>query len=679
MPQFLKVLLTILTFLIFSFIVFQRVDAQDFENSFITIVNPVRISAYTEDPAQSLKKEYEEIVKRNIPATWLLTYDAITNEPLSEIVSLMDDKQEVGIFLEVTENFSNSSKVSYNKTNSWHHANALFLSGYKQEDRKKLIDKVFAEFKAKFGYYPKSVGGWWVDSFSLSHMKEKYGITGVLGISDQFDLDNYQVWGTPFSIPFYPNKLHAGIPAQDSSKLDIVTFRWAAREPLNGYISPSQKQASLYSIQDYPQVGTSDPDNYFEKLIELYSVRSHYNQFGHVTIGLEADYPPHIYEAVLANRLDQIKKFEQQGVSFLTMEQFSDWYRQEFKRTPPHFIESDDLLGKPKKAMWYQSSLYRIGLVYDYDSKKLRILDLRSYQNNFQEPFYIAPNKQFNLSINLPYVIDSLNDKNSVWEFNIGAFQSILRGGDNIEIQFEKGSIVFQEKEILISGSVSVPQDIKNSKLITITNSDNAISIVPDNEFDVSTEGLVLSDFSFNIPFAVKSRISKFYPLLILGALVIGAVLYLKRKYIRKFYPVIFIVIVVSIGSYILVKGDTKYYISQSEVDGLAVLARLPKNQVLVYEKDCLRCKFETPHKPAAAGGIKNYVKRLSGQEIIFDFSFVTASTSQKARKVIEDKNVDYIYLVKYEDYIEHLPYLPQDLGLMKAYENANIEIWKVN
>ena len=99
MPQFLKVLLTILTFLIFSFIVFQRVDAQDFENSFITIVNPVRISAYTEDPAQSLKKEYEEIVKRNIPATWLLTYDAITNEPLSEIVSLMDDKQEVGIFL----------------------------------------------------------------------------------------------------------------------------------------------------------------------------------------------------------------------------------------------------------------------------------------------------------------------------------------------------------------------------------------------------------------------------------------------------------------------------------------------------------------------------------------------------------------------------------------------------
>src|SRR3990167_5846096 len=242
--------------------------------SFITIVNPVRISSYTKDPATSLKKEYEEIAKRNLPATWLLTFDVITNRPLFEVISTMDDNQEFGIFLEVTENFSNASGIVYNKTNSWHHAKALFLSGYKQEDRKKLIDKVFSEFKNKFGYYPKSVGAWWVDSFSLSYMQEKYGITGVLGLSDQFDLDGYQVWGTPYSTPFYPNKFHAGIPDQDSDKLDIVAFRWAARDPLNGYISPSQKQASLYSIQDYPQVGTSDPDNYFEKLIELYSVRS---------------------------------------------------------------------------------------------------------------------------------------------------------------------------------------------------------------------------------------------------------------------------------------------------------------------------------------------------------------------------------------------------------------------
>ena len=114
-------------------------------------------------------------------------------------------------------------------------------------------------------------------------------------------------------------------------------------------------------------------------------------------------------------------------------------------------------------------------------------------------------------------------------------------------------------------------------------------------------------------------------------------------------------------------------------MDGLSVLSRLPRGRVLTYDKDCLRCSFETPYNPAAAGGVKSYVERLSWQETLVDFSFAIARTSQDARKIIKDRDVYYIYLVKYEDYIEHLPYLPQDLGLSKIYENANVEIFRVD
>ena len=657
-------LLLILVFFIFSstYVFAQR------KESFITIVNPVRISSYTKDPALSLKKEYDVVAERNLSATWLLTYDAISDVSLFEIFSSMDGKQELGIFLEVTENFSNASGISYNKTNSWHYANALFLSGHKQGDRKKLIDEVFSEFKNKFGYYPKSVGGWWVDSFSLSYMKQKYGITGVLGLSDQFDLDNYQVWGTPYSIPFYPSKIHAGIPGDSPNKLDIVTFRWAARDPLNGYVSPSEKQASpvrdlsnwasLYSVQDYPQVGASD--EYFERLIELYSVQNKYNEFGHLTIGLEADYSPDIYEAIFAKRLDSVREFESQGVRVLTMEQFSNWYRNEFKVMPPHFIEADDLLGTPKKAMWYQSAFYRIGLVYDYNSRKLRIVDLRPYQNNFQEPFYISPNKQFNLSINLPYVIDYMNDKNSVREINVGNLESISREGNYIKLKFEKESIIFRENEILTE-EISVPK------------------IMNDRKFNVAPEELVLSDFSFNIPFSIKFRLEQ-YKMPISLILFFSGLLFIRtvqRK--KKLLLYCSIVLLLLISWYFIFLLGSKYYISQTEVDGLSVLERLPKGRVLAYDKDCIRCKFETQYKPAAARGIKSYVGRMSGQETLIDFSFSIAKTSKDARKILENKNIDYVYLVKYEDYIEHLPYLPQDLGLSKIYSNANTEIWKIN
>ena len=143
-------------------------------SSFITLVNPVRISVYTKDPAKSFASQYSEVSKRNLPASWLFTYDVLENQQVTFLARQMDHRQDLGIFLEVTPNFAKSAAVKYNKTDSWHRSNSVFLSGYSQEDRKKLIDTVFEKFKSDFGYYPKSVGAWWVDSFSLGYMKEKY-------------------------------------------------------------------------------------------------------------------------------------------------------------------------------------------------------------------------------------------------------------------------------------------------------------------------------------------------------------------------------------------------------------------------------------------------------------------------------------------------------------------------
>ena len=215
-----------------------------------------------------------------------------------------------------------------------------------------------------------------------------------------------------------------------------------------------------------------------------------------------------------------------------------------------------------------------------------------------------------------------MNDKNSAWEFNIGALQSTYRQGNNIEVQFEKGSIVLGEKEIQIKGEISIPVNLKNSKLVKIKKlpyssipvDGSGVSIIFNKEFDIPIKGLILSDFSLNVPFAIKSRISKFYPLLILSTVVLGIILFKSRRFVTKYYRVSLIIAVILVGSYFLFKANSKYYISQSEIDGLSVLARLPKGRVLVYEKDCLRCKFETPYKPAASGGIKNGYKYGSGR-----------------------------------------------------------------
>lgn len=278
-----------LLFLLFPLFFLLSAKSALASEEFVTIVNPVRISQYTKDPRASVTSEYEVVKEFSLPATWLLTYDVINKQELVDVFRLMDEKQELGIFLEVTANFAKEAGISYHETGFWHHATSVFLSGYTQEERRKLIDTVFEKFKEVFGYYPDSVGSWWTDSYSLAYIKEKYGITVNLGLADQFSTDGYQVWGTPWQVPFYPSKYHTGIPAVDKeTKLDVVNLQWAARDPYNGYVS------SLYSTQDYSisRIGLSI--DYFEKLIRLYA-RKNNNSFGQMVIGLEGDLEPESY------------------------------------------------------------------------------------------------------------------------------------------------------------------------------------------------------------------------------------------------------------------------------------------------------------------------------------------------------------------------------------------------
>lgn len=642
-----KVFLVLLFLLPFLFPF--RAHAAD--NSFITIVNPQRISTYTKDYVGSFQAEANEVESRGLPATWPVTYDVLTHKDFVDALKKLNADQELGVFLEVTPKLALDSNVVYNQTDGWHRATSLFLSGYSQVDRKKLIDTVFKKFKATFGYFPKSVGSWWTDAYSLSYMQKKYGITSTLNVSDQYDLDGYQVWGTWWSVPYYPNKINAAEPAQSiKNKLDVVTLRWAPRDPLNGYKSPGTFPASMYSTQDYQTVGINPA--YFNDLIQTFAIQQPQNQFGHATIGLEGDMGEKGY-VELAYQLDRVKNLaDNNAITILTIKQFSSWYRKSFPNlSPNHMIQADDPLGKGnKKAIWMQTPFYRIGLTYEPATEKTQIVDLRSYQDNFQEPFYKEPNKQLNLSINLPFIVDTAVKPNSVKELNLGKLQSI--NPDSLD--FEKGTINFQDDKIIL------PEKTLNLH----------------STFNIPPTGIIYRDYSLTIPFAIKRRIP-FSPdyLLIPFIIVAGLLVTVFKK--KGIILVIAFVVLLGITS-ILIFPDYKFYISQTEANALQVLKSLPSGKVLVYDKDCLKCTFTGSLKPAAAAGKKLYVSKYSGKPIDVNLSFLLAKSSSAARKILKDQGITYVYLTKYEGYIESLPYLPQDLGLKRVYENANAEIWKV-
>ncbi|TAL73455.1 MAG: hypothetical protein EPN88_04490, partial [Bacteroidetes bacterium] len=351
-----------------------------------------------------------------------------------------------------------------------------------------MIDTVFDKFKKAFGFYPTSVGAWWNDSFSLGYMKDKYGITANLTCADQFETDGYHIWGQYWSAPFYPSKYHAGIPAKDlNSKLDLVTIQWAPREPLNGYNS------SLYSSQDYFTLGLNK--DYVEKLIRLYAGNRESN-FGQVTLGLEGDFSAEAYQGVYAQEMQFVADLvSKENYKATNMQQFSSWYRSEFRdKTPDYFVESDDLLGKDQKAIWYQSSNYRVGLVYDEEQSRLTIIDLRAYFNNFSEPYYISPNSQIDLFINIPSVIDSISNPQSKWEINNIKLKLTEKKEDgyylsfdnNREIRLTENSIIFDNFK-----KFNLPVIVKNSPILNAKKNDNSLEISPKETFPYKEDGLV--------------------------------------------------------------------------------------------------------------------------------------------------------------------------------------------
>lgn len=673
-------LVLILTFaFVLSSLAPKHIFAQE-SNQFVTIVNPVRISYYTPDPLQSVKTQYSVVSQHRFPATWLLTYDAISHDGIFSVMRGMNKMQEFGILLEVTPEFAKASGVSYHNTGSWHHSSSVLPSGYTQEERVQLINTVFEKFRSRFGYHPTSVGSWWTDSFSLQYMKEKYKITANLGVADQFSTDGYQVWGQYWSTPFYPSKYHAGIPASDANaKLDIVTIQWAPRDPLNGYYS------SLYSSQDYKTGGVNQKTDYFEKLINLYAAK-HGNQFGQITVGLEGDLAADIYRGEFTNQMRVVKQLRDTGEFKVTnMKEFSEWYRANFPDlSPPHFIVSDDLIGSKSKVVWYQSPRYRVGLVYDSQNEPVtKVIDLRTYHNDLKEPYYESPNRETTLSVYVPSVFDEVNNKEDIWKVPFSQITSVDGDNGGVMVNFgSEESITFRPEEILVKNKqITIPEILKAHPAIKTVKTNSGWEISPQVTWIVPQDGVAIQALTVEATHFLKQKkvLGVLGIIIILSFTISAFVFKLKAFPIVKFLAVITIFSPLYAGGFYWYSVNTSSYsINQGEIDALFRLSVLPQGKVLVYSNECLQCSWYTEHKPAVFANKRGYVQKYGKHPIVYNSSVFEAETRPEAKQEFLKSKAKYIYLSKIEDYIEKTPFSPGDLGIEKIYSNANAELWQV-
>jgi hypothetical protein len=299
---------------------------------FVTLVNPIRgRDLWYDKSLKPLTDQYLAAAKYGFPATRLFQYDALTDDELIGEVRSFEVNGENGVFLEISKKLADKAAVTYPSGLKWSNPGILFLSAYSQSERRLLIDTLFDQFKEVFGHYPESVGAWWIDSYSLNYIKEKYGLSAILIVADQKTTDSYGVWGQWWGYPYYPSKNNVLVPAAGDS-LNAVVIQWAQRDPILAYGEGSFY--SNFSLQANDYIRSGKDTDYFKSLVNFYLNCE--NPIGQITIGLETGMESAAFHGEYLNQLKAISEYN--GLKVVTMSDFAKAYRSVNKQNPTKVV-----------------------------------------------------------------------------------------------------------------------------------------------------------------------------------------------------------------------------------------------------------------------------------------------------------------------------------------------------
>lgn len=395
-------------FLCFPVKIYATENGDSCGDRYLTIINPVRgRNLWSGGGLAPLENQYKAVSGFEMSATWLLQYDAIKDDEIINVMRQFSENQEKGLFLEVSEDLAKDARVLYPHAVKWSDPGAIFLSGYARKDREKIINTLFDSYKKNFGHYPQSVGSWWIDSYSLNYMKEKYDIKAALIVADQQTTDNYGVWGQWWGVPYYPSVANILVPPQNlKEKQNIVVLQWAQRDLSLAY--GESPRYSNYSLQanDYLERGKSI--EYFKRLVTTYLDCN--IPISQITMGLETGMEGHTYLGEYIKQLEYLSSVE--GLRAVTMGEFANSFSTAYPEYPTEMTLDDG------DTTWLLSTKGR---------ENIKLDDHQEYKPKISFSDYFVADKSSFLERRLP----SLKDVNSTelwipWYLLVGIILGIF-------------------------------------------------------------------------------------------------------------------------------------------------------------------------------------------------------------------------------------------------------------
>jgi len=350
----------------------------------VNIYNFVRNSDYRvpnseEVLYQTTRQQIQLLKEANLPATWALQYDALINPRYQQLFKeQLGSKDEIAAWWEIPQPLAEKAGLKWRGRHEWDPtANVGFSPGYTPEERRKLVDLYMADFKATFGYYPRTVGSWYIDEVTLAYLAGHYDIVASCNCKDQVGTDGYTLWGGYWNQAYYPSRLNAYMPAQTrAGQIDVPVFRMLGSDPIYQY----PNSPGMFTLEPvYPKAGGSaDWVAWFmNNLIEQPSLAFAYTQAGQEnSFGWEA------MKTGLTLQVALLAKQAAAGqIQVETLAQAGEWFHRHYSLTPPTAVVAlEDWKHQNRKTVWYDSRFYRINFLWENSAFFIR--DLHCFDEN---------------------------------------------------------------------------------------------------------------------------------------------------------------------------------------------------------------------------------------------------------------------------------------------------------
>jgi len=340
-----------------------------------------RIDWITEDVLYDTVVEQIEVMKKHqLKGTFLLQYDALIDSRYQRLLKgLPADMFEIGAWWEIPQPLVENSGYTWRGRYPWDwHADVGFATGYSPKEREKLTDTYMADFKKVFGYYPKSVGSWFIDAHTLQYMYDRYGITASCNCKDQIGTDGYTLWGGYWNQGYYPSRKNAYMPAQNAkNQIPVPIFRMLGSDPIHQYDSGlGTNWQRVISLEPVYERGGGDADWcrwYFDAFVGGAAMA-----YGYVQAGQENSFTWKSMKKGFDLQMPMIAELLKEGkVTVKTLGETGKWFTDKYRVTPPSSVTVlNDHSDKDQKTVWFNSRFYRANLLWDQGTLRFRDIHL---------------------------------------------------------------------------------------------------------------------------------------------------------------------------------------------------------------------------------------------------------------------------------------------------------------